>query len=199
VLIGPGLGHSGSWVVKDNLFVGYIVAVREVLPIIYMIPASSVLESISQQLDEFHVSLSDEGVAGSMRELSHDFRSGLVVNDNASSSSPKHRADIRRSGPSREKKRLSFTKSYLPDTMGPSQPPPTDEDLITRLPDVTPAGETNSTKPTIEDPLITDEKTNLPVPPPAPSNPETLDPFVVSISCSSHCDHNRLINCLSCR
>ncbi|KIW17453.1 hypothetical protein PV08_04647 [Exophiala spinifera] len=50
-------GYSGSWVVKDDLFVGCLVAVRSFLPIAYMVPASSVIQEIGESLNSTDVGL----------------------------------------------------------------------------------------------------------------------------------------------
>ncbi|KAJ9503672.1 hypothetical protein H2202_000811 [Exophiala xenobiotica] len=67
-------GYSGSWVVKDNLFVGCIVTVRKVLPIVYMIPAGTIIEDIAQDLGDPDITIDIGDVAAASSLNSSDSR-----------------------------------------------------------------------------------------------------------------------------
>jgi hypothetical protein len=127
LLIDLAPGSSGVWVVKDNLFVGCVVVVRRILPIIYMIPASSLLENISQELSEPRVSLpqandmddwrqpSFEGMSlvDNPRKPAEVHFSGLSVDIDPSNNSPEQNADLQRLDKPLQSARFSKSQTDL--------------------------------------------------------------------------------------
>ena len=61
-------GDSGSWVVRNGALVGCVVAGRKLLPIAYMIPASSILRDIAKTFGEAEIAVAGHDLIASLQQ-----------------------------------------------------------------------------------------------------------------------------------
>jgi hypothetical protein len=85
-------GHSGCWVVKDTAWIGTIVAVRKTLPIAYMVPALSLVQSISVKLAGASINLRKKATNQKDTALADPTATAEMPNRDSFAASPAKRA-----------------------------------------------------------------------------------------------------------